>query len=80
MATSSKIFDHNDCSKKGTRPLTLKEVLCLRNGIEISSTPDLSYPYEIQKFANNETILLALNWNSFLLNIKNLISPKVFII
>ena len=61
MATSSKIFDHNDCSKKGTRPLTLKEVLCLRGGVEISGTPDLSYPYQLHKFANNETILLALN-------------------
>ncbi len=61
MGTSSKIFDHNDYSKKGTRPLTLKEVLCLRNGMEISSTLNLSYPYQTQKFANNETILLALN-------------------
>ena len=61
MVTSTKIFDHDDHSKMEARPLTLKEVLCLRNGIEISSTLDLSYPYETQKFANNETILLALN-------------------
>lgn len=45
----------------GARPLALKEVLCLRDGIEISSIPDLSYPYQIQKFANHEAILLALN-------------------
>jgi len=45
----------------GARPLTLKEVLCLRDGVEISGTPDLSYPYQSHKFANNETILLALN-------------------
>ena len=80
MATSSKIFDHNDCSKKGARPLTLKEVLCLRNGMEISSTPALSYSYQTQKFAINEIILPALNWNNFALNIKNLISPKVFMV
>jgi len=61
MATSSKIFDHTDYSKVGARPLTLEEVLCLRDGMEISSTPDLSYPYQIQKFANNEIIYLALN-------------------
>ena len=61
MSTSSKIFDHNDFSKMGARPLTLKEVLCLRNGMEISSTPALSYSYQTQKFAINETILLALN-------------------
>jgi len=29
--------------------------------MEISNTPNLSYPYQTQKFANNETILLALN-------------------
>ena len=63
MATSSKskIFDHNGYSKIGARPLTLKEVLYLRDGMEISSTPDLSYPDQTQKFADNETILLALN-------------------
>ena len=61
MAPSSKIFAHNNYSKKGARPLTLKEVLCLRNGMEISSTPALTYLYQIQKFAINETILLALN-------------------
>ncbi len=61
MSTSSKIFDHNDFPKMGARPLALKEVLCLRDGIEISSIPDLSYPYQIQKFANHEAILLALN-------------------
>ncbi len=61
MVTSTKIFDPDDYSKMGARPLTLKEVLCLRDGIEISSIPDLSYPYQIQKFANHEAILLALN-------------------
>ena len=61
MVTSTRIFDHDDHSKMEARPLTLKEVLCLRDGVEISSTPDLSYPYQLHKFTNNETILLALN-------------------
>ena len=61
MSTLSKILNHNDFPKMGAQPLTLKEVLCFRDGIEISSIPDLSYPYQIQKSANHEAILLALN-------------------
>ena len=50
-------FYHDGRSRMRARPLTLKEVLRLRDGMEIPRT----LPYQIQKTANNEQILLALN-------------------
>lgn len=45
------------CSRVRARPLTLKEVLRLRDGMDIFR----SQPYQIKSIANNEKILLALN-------------------
>lgn len=50
-------FHNNGYSRVRARPLTLKEVLRLRDGI-VASRPQ---PYKIHKTANNEKILLALN-------------------
>ena len=50
-------LDFNSHSKIRARPLTLKEVLQLRDGIKFSRTQ----PYQIQKIANYKKILLALN-------------------
>ena len=50
-------LDFNSYSKIRARPLTLKEVLQLRDGIKFSRTQ----PYQIQKIANYKKILLALN-------------------
>ena len=50
-------FHNNGYSRIRARPLTLKEVLRLRDGLETSK----NQPYQIQKTANNEKILLALN-------------------
>jgi len=52
-----RFFYHDGRSRMRARPLTLKEVLRLRDGMEVSRTQ----PYQIQKTANNEKILLALN-------------------
>lgn len=50
-------FHNNGYSRIRTRPLTLEEVLRLRDGMETSRTQ----PYQIQKLSNYERILLALN-------------------
>jgi hypothetical protein len=51
-------FFHNDAySRIRARPLTLKEVLRLRDGMETSK----NWPYQIQKTANYKKILLVLN-------------------
>lgn len=55
MKTHSFYYDER--SRMRTRPLTLKEVLRLRDGVE----PPRTLPYQIQKTANNKQILLALN-------------------
>ncbi len=48
---------NNGYSRIRARPLTLKEVLRLRDGMVTSR----NQPYQIQKTASNENILLALN-------------------
>jgi hypothetical protein len=50
-------FHNNGYSRIRARPLTLKEVLRLRDGMEAAK----KQPYQIQKTANNEKILLVLN-------------------
>jgi hypothetical protein len=50
-------FYNNGYYRIRARPLTLKDVLRLRDGMEITK----NQPYQIQKTANNEKILLALN-------------------
>jgi hypothetical protein len=52
-----RFFYNNIYSRNRARPLTLKEVLRLRDGMETSK----NQPYQIQKTANNEKIILALN-------------------
>ena len=49
--------NNNGYSKIRARPLTLKEVLRLRDGMEASTTQ----PYQIHRTAKNEKIFLALN-------------------
>ena len=61
MSTSEKIFKQDDCFKIGARPLTLKEVLRLRDGTSICKVPESAYPYQKHKLSNNAQILLALN-------------------
>ena len=50
-------LDFNSHSKIRARPLTLKEVLQLRDGIKFSR----KQPYQIQKIANYKKIILGLN-------------------
>lgn len=50
-------FFHDGRSRISARPLTLKEVLRLRDGMELPRTQ----PYQILKTTNIEKILLALN-------------------
>lgn len=50
-------FRTNEYFRMKARPLTLKEVLRLRDGMGIAK----AQPYQIQKTAHNEKILLALN-------------------
>ena len=50
---------HRDSSKARARPLTLKEVLLLRDGIALPKT--FPYPYKIQKLSREERVILSLN-------------------
>lgn len=43
------------------KPLTLKEVLRLRDGIGTSRGRKSGFPYHQQKISGNEEVLLALN-------------------
>jgi len=52
-----RTFNNNGYSKIRARPLTLKEVLRLRDGLEASR----AQPYQIHRTSKNEKILLALN-------------------
>jgi|GEM_PF-3314963 hypothetical protein len=61
MGASANSFKQNDCFKLRARPLTLKEVLRLRDGMSICKAPDSAYPYLKHKLANNNQILMALN-------------------
>jgi len=61
MAISAKYSRKNDCFRTRARPLTLKEVLQLRDGMRISRAHDSGYPYQAQKLSNDDRILLALN-------------------
>ena len=50
-------FQYNSYPRIRARPLSLKEVLQLRDGMKSSTTE----PYQIKKIANDKKILLALN-------------------
>ena len=50
-------FHYNSYPRIRARPLSLKEVLQLRDGMKSSTTE----PYQIKKIANDKKILLALN-------------------
>jgi hypothetical protein len=50
-------FHNNGYCRIRARPLTLKEVLRLRDGMEVVR----NQPYQIQKISNNEKLLLSLN-------------------
>ena len=52
-----RTFQNNVYPKIRARPLTLKEVLRLRDGIEAPR----NQPYQIHRTAKNETIVLTLN-------------------
>ena len=52
-----RYFQNNSYPKIRARPLTIEEVLRLRDGMEASRTP----PYQIYRTTKNEKILLALN-------------------
>ena len=49
----------SDCNKTRARPLTLEEVLRLRDGITAAKASD--HPYQMQKVPPINNILLALN-------------------
>ena len=59
METGKK--KHTNLLKLEAKPLTLKEVLRLRDGLGAQKDPKPRYPYQKQKLANNDKILLALN-------------------
>jgi hypothetical protein len=61
MGASANFFRQNDCFRMKARPLTLEEVLQLRDGMVISKASESSQPYQIQKFSTGEKVLLALN-------------------
>jgi hypothetical protein len=50
-------FKYTDDCRNRARPLSLKEVLQLRNGMKVFN----NQPYQIKKIAYNKKILLALN-------------------
>ena len=52
-----RTFHYNNYPRIRARPLSLKEVLQLRDGMKSSTTE----PYQIKKIANDKKILLALN-------------------
>ncbi len=52
-----RTFHYNSYPGIRARPLNLKEVLLLRDGMK----PSTAQPYQIKKIANDEKILLALN-------------------
>jgi hypothetical protein len=52
-----RTFHYNSYPGIRARPLKLKEVLQLRDGIKSSTAK----PYQIKKIAHDEIILLALN-------------------
>jgi hypothetical protein len=56
-----KIIRHNNSLKVSAKPLTLKEVLRLRDGMATPKGPKPSHPYHKQELENNQSILLALN-------------------
>ncbi len=61
MAISSKFVKHNEYSQVTTRPLTLDEVLRLRDGMGIQRPSDSPPLYQTKIIAFNERILLTLN-------------------
>jgi hypothetical protein len=61
MGISANLFIKKVFFSMRARPLTIKEVLQLRDGMEIPRTPDTNYPYQIQKVPSKKRILLALN-------------------
>lgn len=61
MSTLANIFKQSASTRMIARPLTLKEVLRLRDGMQISKTFNSNYPYQTQIISNDKRILLALN-------------------
>jgi hypothetical protein len=61
MGASTKFFIQNHSSRIKARPLTLKEVLRLRDGLKVSKCSGSNYPYPAQTFSTDKRILLALN-------------------
>ena len=61
MRSSTKIFSQNNSTRMTARPLTLKEVLQLRDGMNITKASNPNYPYQTQLLPTHEGILLALN-------------------
>ena len=61
MKTSAKIFSYNGQLHDRARPLTLKEVLRLRDGLGKSTFLKLNYSYKYKNIISNEKNLLVLN-------------------
>jgi hypothetical protein len=61
MAISSRLLKHNEYFRVRAQPLTLEEVLHLRDGMGTPKAFGLNIPYQTKILASNENILLALN-------------------
>lgn len=61
MAILSSLLKHNEYFRVRARPLTLDEVLHLRDGMGTHKALGLNIPYQTKILASNENILLPLN-------------------